>query len=149
MVTWIKIEIKSRFCDKSVKTSAILNTGFGFAYPGSTPSAVLRIPKKLAEILCLTEEVIKNSGTKEVYESATEVATLDYIPRAVEVSVIAENRASKTIICDVLIGESADTILLNDKAISELEIIILDPAKGLWMFRGEKTERQSAEPEFW
>ncbi len=66
-----------------------------------------------------------------------------YIPEAVELTVIEDDRTSKTIICNTIISLHENEVLLSDAVIEELEIEILSPKTGLWRFKGETKIRRS------
>jgi len=66
-----------------------------------------------------------------------------FIPDAVELTVIEDDRTSKTITCNVIISLHEREVLLSDAVIEELEIVILSPRTGLWRFKGEDKVRRS------
>ncbi len=146
MVVWIRIRLRSRFCDKSIETSAILNSSFGHPYPGTPSKPIVRLPYRLARELCINRKVLEEHSHIEVYDTAGGPVELYLIPDCVDIELIGEG---KTIKGDAIIDEHADTVLLNDRAISTFEIVILDPAEGIWTLKKDMKPRQSSEPEFW
>jgi hypothetical protein len=65
-----------------------------------------------------------------------------YIPDAVRLTVLEEDRNSKTIMYNVLVSPLEREILLSDAVIEELEIEILSPKTGLWKFKGDDKVRR-------
>jgi len=66
-----------------------------------------------------------------------------FIPRAVELTVVEEDRNSKSIVCNAIVTPHGEEVLLSDAVIEELEIEILSPRSGFWRFRGEDKVRRS------
>jgi len=69
------------------------------------------------------------------------------IEDCLEVQVVAEDAASDPVRAAVMEGESE--ILMSDASISAHRIVIEDPKRGLWRFRGEEKLRRSESPEYW
>jgi len=146
VVVWVRIKLSSRFCDKTIETSAILNSGFGHPYPGTPSKPAIRLPLKLAHKLCINREIIEKHATREIYDTAGGPVELYLIPDCINVELVGEGKKLRG---DALIDENADVVLLNDRAISTFGIVILDPAEGIWALRNDMKQRKSSEPEFW
>ncbi len=71
--------------------------------------------------------------------------------KACMVKVVAEDVEGPEVVADLVISPLADEVLLSDKLISELQIALEDPGKGLWRFRWEPREklRRSEPPKRW
>lgn len=81
-----------------------------------------------------------------MYDTAGGTVELYLIPDCVSIELVGEE---KIIRGDAIIDENADVVLLNDRSISALGIVILDPAEGIWALKNDMKPRQSSEPEFW
>ena len=53
-----------------------------------------------------------------------------FIPNAVRLTVVEEDRASKSVVCNALITLHEREVLLSDAVIKELELEILSPRTG-------------------
>ncbi len=146
MVVWVKIKLRSRFCDRAVETSAIPNSGFGHPHPGTPSRPIVRIPYRLARELCIGEDILNRYARKEIYDTAGGPVELRLLPESIYIELVEKGRP---ILSDALVDKNADVVLLSDRAISELGIVILDPAEGIWALKEDMKPRQSSEPEFW
>ncbi len=63
------------------------------------------------------------------------------IPRAVMVSVVAEDVGLREVEADLVVSYLADEPLISDKLAGALQIAIEDVAEGLWRFRWEPKEK--------
>jgi len=70
-----------------------------------------------------------------------------FIPDAIKLTVLEDDRCSKTITCNAIITTYEREVLLSDAVIEELEIEILSPKTGLWRFKGEEKVRRGVAPE--
>jgi len=66
-----------------------------------------------------------------------------FVPNAVKLTVLEDDRTSKTITCNAIISLHEREVLLSDAVIEELEIEILSPKTGVWRFRGEGKTRKT------
>ncbi len=138
----VRVRVKISVNDKSVETSALLNSG----YETEMPQILIPIP--LAKILNIWP-------SSNVYESTYETAggplRVWICRKNCKVKVITSDRESKEIDAVLVISPIADEVLLSDQAISELEIALEDVGKGLWRFRDEPIDkvRRSEPPRYW
>jgi len=148
MVVWVRVRIRSKMSGRSVVTSAILNTGFGSIDVAEPMPPSVRVPTSVAEVLGFWPNIPANI-TREDYESGGGRISLLRVPNSVEVTVLTDDRAPRTVECSLVISPIANCVLLNDSAIESLGIIVVKPASGLWKFSDEEKLRRSAKPEFW
>lgn len=138
-MVWLRIKIKVG--EREIETSAIANSGY------SAESAEIAIPWKLAEML-IPPHLIEKAQSKK------------YSTPAGEIEVLKLNKVAEVILCDedikvsdvnIAIDEHLSKVLLNDKILSELRIVIIDPSKGIWCIRDESPPklRESALEEYW
>ena len=131
----VKVRLRSLRNDSSVLVPALLNTVF------TSNELDIHVPKDIASELELWPPP-KNSSLEVLNTAGGEVLSY-FIPNAVELTVIENDRNSKTITCNVIISLHEPEVLLSDAVIEELEIEILSPRTGLWRFKGEDKVRRS------
>ena len=131
----VRVKLRSLRNDSSVLVPALLNTGF------TSNELDIHVPKDIASKLGLWPPP-KNSSLEVLNTAGGEVLSY-FIPNAVELTVIENDRNSKTITCNVIISLHEPEVLLSDAVIEELEIEILSPRTGLWRFKGEDKVRRS------
>jgi len=131
----VRVKLESMVNSKSLVTPALLNTGF------TTDELDILIPREIAEKLGLWPP--PPNAVLEVLDTAGGEVLSYYIPRSVKLTVLEEDRVSKTIICNTIVSPYEKEVLLSDAVIEELEIEILFPKRGLWRFKGEKHTRES------
>jgi len=78
----------------------------------------------------------------ETYGSTSGLVRV-YRIKGAEVSLIAEGIKAHPMASFLVISEYSDEVLINDQLISRLEIVIEDPAKGLWRLKEERRLRTS------
>jgi hypothetical protein len=66
-----------------------------------------------------------------------------FIPRALEVRVLTEDRTTDPAESDAARLPGEEEVILSDKLIDALEIVIERAGEGLWRFRGEEKIRKS------
>ncbi len=132
----VRVRLEALKSDRSLSTVALLNTGF------TSEELDIHLPRGLAEELGLWPP--PRGSVLETLETAGGEVLSYFIPRAVRLTVVEDDRGSKTVICNVVISLYEEEVLLSDAVIEELEIEILSPKTGLWRFRGEKKVRKSA-----
>ena len=107
------------------------------------------MPAKLAEALGFWP-TLPGNAVAETYEAAgRSQLMMYYVPGAVEIQAITEDKFSKPVKCALVISEAEREVLLSDKVIDELDIIIESPGRGLWRFRDDVKTRNSVEPQYW
>ncbi len=132
----VRVRIRSLKNNSVVVVPALLNTGF------TSDELDVHIPRGLAEELGLWPP--PENAVIEVLDTAGGEVLSYYVPRAIELTVVEEDRTSKTIVCNAIISLHEKEVLLSDAVIEELEIEILSPRTGVWRFRGESKTRSSA-----
>jgi len=113
---------------KSIETSAILNSGFGHPYPGTPSKHIARLPYRLAHELCIDHKILEKYGHGEIYDTAGGPVELYLVLDCIHMELTGKG---KKIEGNAIVNKNADVVLLNDRAISELGIVILDPAEGI------------------
>ncbi|RKX71644.1 hypothetical protein DRP53_00725 [candidate division WOR-3 bacterium] len=139
----VRIKVKLSFGAGSVKTAAIVNTGYG------TEEPEILIPVAVAKKLGIWPEF--PAGTRvEEYSTAGGTTRIYCVGKRGVVSVVTPER-SESVEVRVGISEHEDEVLISDSLASELGIVIEDPKKGLWRFRDEPTAklRRSVAPKIW
>lgn len=134
----VKVKLKSR--KSEVITAALLNTGF------TSDELDILVPKGLAERLGLWPPP-ENAILETLDTAGGEV--LSYVaPSSVELAVIGQGGASRSVECNAIISTHEREVLLSDAVIEELGIEITSPKTGVWRFRGG-VEQASVRPEYW
>jgi len=129
------VKLESLRSNNSLVVSALLNTGF------TSDELDIHLPRGVAEKLNLWPP--PNDASLEVLDTAGGEVLSYLIPHAVRLTVVEEDRTSKSVICNALISLHEREVLLSDAVIEELEIEILSPKTGLWRFKGEGKVRRS------
>ncbi len=130
----VRVKLKSLRNNVELTTSALLNTGF------ISNDLDIHIPQNIARELGLWPP--PENSLLEVLDTPGGRILSYYIPNAVELTVITNDRSSKNVVCNVIISLYEEEVLLSDAVIEELEIEILSPKTGLWRFRGEEFIRR-------
>jgi hypothetical protein len=130
----VRVRLESRRNGKSLEAPALLNTGF------TSDSLDIHLPIPAAEALGLWPP--PPNAVLETLDTAGGETLSYYIPDAVRLTVLEEDRNSKTIMYNVLVSPLEREILLSDAVIEELEIEILSPKTGLWKFKGDDKVRR-------
>jgi len=138
----VRVRVRIVRDDVVVETSALANSG----YESETPQ--LLIPVRLAELLKLWPP---REAEESVFETAGGPLRVWVVSRACKVGVVAPDVEAPEVEADVVISPMADTVLLSDKMISDLQIALEDVGRGLWRFRWEPREklRRSEPPKYW
>jgi len=77
-------------------------------------------------------------GAEELtYRTAGGPLRVWLLPRGARVSVVAEDKPSGEVECDVVISPLAGEALISDKLIDALGIVLEVPGRGLWRFRSD------------
>jgi len=129
------VKLKSLRNNKSILVPTLLNTGF------TSDELDIHIPRDIAIKLGLWPP--PDNSSLEILNTAGGEVLSYFIPNAVNLTVVEEDRNSKTITCNVIISLHENEVLLSDAVIEELEIEILSPRTGLWRFKGEDKVRKS------
>lgn len=140
MAVRVRLRIRSRRSGREVVTSALVNSGF----EADTPQ--LLIPRRLATELGLwpppEDAYVIDVGT------AGGPAKKYFVPGAVEVSVVTEDRVVGPVVSDILISGIEHEVLISDRLGGELGIVILD-LRGKWRLSDEDRARSTETPQYW
>ena len=131
----VRVRIRIEFKDRSLMTIALVNTGF----EGDVPEVL--IPPHIAIKLGVWPK-LPDGTIIETYRSASGLMRV-YRIKGARVSLVSEEKIYEPIETYLVISEYTDIVLINDQLISSMNIIIEDPAKGLWRIRGERKVRRS------
>jgi len=127
MAVRVKLVIERSGVAREVR--ALVNTG----YEADSPQ--LMIPISLARELGLWPPT--RDAQEYVFDTAGGPVRVWYTPRALQVRVVAGTASSKPVTVDVVVSPYVEEPLISDVLASELEIVILDPGRGLWRFKWE------------
>ena len=133
----VRVRVRIRRLGSSLETvrPALLNTGF------TSDELDIHLPRDVSKELGLWPPP-REASLETIDTAGGEILTY-YVRDAVEVTVLAGDRESKSIVCNVLTSLHERDVLLSDAVIEELEIEILSPRSGYWRFRGESVRRES------
>jgi len=139
----IRVRVRVVRDNRVVETVALANSG----YEAETPQ--LLVPIRVAELLGLWPPTLEVREAE--FETAGGPLRVWIISRGCKVRVVERDVESSEIEADLIISPLADEVLLSDRLISELQIALEDPGKGLWRFRWEPKEklRRSEPPQRW
>lgn len=143
MAVRVRLKIEVTRSGRSIETSALVNTGF------ETERPQLLIPRKLAAELGLwpppTEAEIVVLGT------AGGPSRLYLVKDGLRVAIHTDGYSIDMKICDALISDIEEEVLINDKLGEDLGIIIERMATGEWRMMTDPPgkRRVSEKPEYW
>ena len=129
----VRVRLRIEYGNSSVDVIALVNTG----YETDVPEVL--VPVEVAEKLGLWPKLPENTVI-ETYKTASGLMRV-YRVGGAKVSLVAEDIKPKPIDTYIVISEYTDEVLMSDQLVSRLEIIIEDPARGLWRLRGESKVR--------
>ena len=141
----VRVEIKVDLIGgRSLKAIALVNTGF------ETFKPQLLLPIKVAEGLDLWPD-LPGEARVEIYDTAGGPMRVYIIPDAAQVSILTEDRESKSPSSDIVISHTEVEVLISDKLAGQLKVLIEDPGEGIWRFRDDLPDkrRTSKPPEYW
>ncbi len=128
----VRINVKIKFKDKFIITSAIANSG----YETDEPEVIL--PIKVAENLGIYPKLPNGVIVEEYLSIGRRVIETFLIRNALEVLVLSNDRNVGPIIANAVITPGEDEVILSDKALDELKICLIKPGEGLWRFIDDK-----------
>jgi len=131
----VRVKIEEVRRSEVIHSEALLNTGF------TSEELDIHIPRNIARELGLWPP--PRDASLEILDTAGGETLSYFIPSAVKLTVIEEDKTSKTIICNVIVSLQEKEILLSDAVIEELGIEILSPKTGIWRFKDEEKFRRS------
>jgi hypothetical protein len=130
----VRVRIEIVFLGKKMQTVAIANAG----YEAGDPE--LLIPYSLA--IKRWKQGLRKAITTE-YKTAGGPARFKILGRA-KVKVKCIDRSTQEIVSNLLVSDTEDEALLNDKLIEKLGIILLKPGKGTWRFNDDPADKERA-----
>ncbi|MEM3506992.1 MAG: hypothetical protein QW589_02065 [Candidatus Bathyarchaeia archaeon] len=133
----VKVKLKSKTSE--VVTTGLLNTGF------TSLELDILIPKGLAERMNFWPP--PEGAILETLDTAGGEVLSYIIPESIELTVLAKNKASKNVRCNVIVSTHEKEVLLSDALIEELNIEIISPKTGIRRFKGG-AEEESVKPEY-
>ena len=131
MVLKLRIRVERVDGGAQLEEVAVVNSGFGGVKPE------LLVSREVATRLRL-RELVEPEVAYKVTGDGRRVALLRY-PSSAKVSLIDESPPA--VVVDVLVAEGARRLLMNDKLISALSVVVIDPSEGLWCFKHELGHR--------
>lgn len=131
----IRLRLRLRGADRYADVVALVNSGY------ETLEPEVLVPSRVAEELGLLPTLPPGSAVKEYVLADGSTVRLIRIPRALNVSVVEEDRVVGDVEVSVVVSDKADEVLISDKLAGRLGIVALDFAEGLWCFRDELGKR--------
>jgi len=137
----VKLEIKSRFSETIVNTSALVNSG----YEVNEPEILL--PRKLAEYLGLP--LTPPQARTLTYETPLGFYRLLFIPESVNVHLVDVCVKAEKV--HAAISEYEREVLISDKLAGTLGIQLINIAEGIWRYERDPPNivRKTTQPEYW
>ncbi len=127
------LKLRVRICHESrcIETVGVARSGFAGRDPEITiPEVVAR--KLLGERLQAEPKKVMMDGT---------CMTLPRLNKPLDLYVVAEDRVEGPVKVYAYMVKG-NLILLNDKTLSTLNIVIIDPYEGVWCFKDELGKKQ-------
>ena len=131
----VRVKIRIRYANSLVDVIGLVNTGY------ETDISEVLIPLDVAERLGLWPRLPENTIV-ETYRTASGLMRVYRIPGA-RVSLVVEGMEKGDVESYIVVSEYVDEVLISDQLTSNLNIVVEDPAKGLWRLRGEPIVRTS------
>jgi hypothetical protein len=123
----VRVKVRIKYGGKSVDLIALVNTGY------ETDVPEILIPVGIAEKLGLWPKLPDNTLI-ETYKTASGLMKV-YRVGGANISLLVDNVEVRSTETYVVISEYVDEALISDQLTSKLDIVIEDPAKGLWRLR--------------
>jgi predicted aspartyl protease len=123
----VRVKVRIKCGGKSVDLIALVNTGY------ETDVPEILIPVDIAEKLGLWPKLPDNTSV-ETYRTASGLMKV-YRVGGANISLLIDNAEVRSTETYVVISEHTDEALISDQLTSKLDIVIEDPAKGLWRLR--------------
>jgi predicted aspartyl protease len=128
----VRVKVRIKYGGKSVDLIALVNTGY------ETDVPEILIPVDIAEKLGLWPKLPDNTSV-ETYKTASGLMKV-YRVGGANVSLLIDNAEVRSTETYVVISEYVDEALISDQLTSRLDIVIEDPAKGLWRLRENRSK---------
>ena len=143
MAVRVRLRIRNRLSGSMIETSALVNTGF------ETETRQLLLPLALARELGLYPPP---PGAAVVEFGTAGGPVRNYVVRdALEVCVLAGDREVGPVVCDAVISNVEEEVLINDKLGEALGLVLLALGSGRWRFVDDPPDvvRESEPPSYW
>jgi len=139
----VRIRIEAPSLNNVAESSALVNTGF------ETERPQLVLPRRLAEKLQLWPP--PREAEVVVLGTAGGPSRMYLVKNGLDVSILVGGEARNKTVCDALISDIEEEVLINDKLGEELGIVIERMASGDWRLSTDTPEvrRKSEKPEYW
>jgi predicted aspartyl protease len=124
----VRVKVRIKYGGRSVDLIALVNTGY------ETDVPEILIPVDIAEKLGLWPKLPDNTLV-ETYKTASGLMKV-YRVGGANISLLIDDVEVRSTETYVVISEYTDEALISDQLTSRLDIVIEDPAKGLWRLRG-------------
>jgi predicted aspartyl protease len=123
----VRVRVRIKYSGKSVDLIALVNTGY------ETDVPEILIPVDIAEKLGLWPKLPDDTSV-ETYRTASGLMKV-YRVGGANISLLIDDMEVRSTETYVVISEHMDEALISDQLTSKLDIVIEDPAKGLWRLR--------------
>jgi predicted aspartyl protease len=131
----VRVKVRVNYRGASLDLVVLVNTG----YETDTPEIL--VPVSVAEKLGLLPRLPEGTIV-ETYKTASGLMRVHRVGGAC-VSLLIGGVEERRVETHIVISEYTDESLISDQLASEFDIVIEDPAKGLWRLKGESLIRSS------
>jgi len=128
----VRVKVRIKYGGRSVDLIALVNTGY------ETDVPEILIPVDIAEKLGLWPKLPDNTLV-ETYKTASGLMKV-YRVGGANISLLIDDVEVRSTETYVVISEYVDEALISDQLTSKLDIVIEDPAKGLWKLRENRSK---------
>jgi predicted aspartyl protease len=128
----VRVKVRIKYGGKSVDLVALVSTGY------ETDVPEILIPVDIAEKLGLWPKLPDNTLI-ETYKTASGLMKVYRVGDA-NISLLIDNAEVRSTETYVVISEHTNEALISDQLTSKLDIVIEDPAKGLWRLRENRSK---------
>lgn len=128
----VRVKVRIKYGGRSVDLIALVNTGY------ETDVPEILVPLDIAEKLGLWPKLPDNTLV-ETYRTASGLMKV-YRVGGANVSLLIDDVEVRSTETYVVISEHTDEALISDQLTSKLDIVIEDPAKGLWRLRENRSK---------
>ncbi len=141
----VRLRIRNRLSvDENVAESIAL---VGSGFEADTPQIL--VPMKLAEVLGLYSRLLE--ARIESYGIPAGPVRMYVLPSSLEVWIVEDDVETNKVVCDAVISNIEEEVLISDYLAGELEIIVEDLKNGVWRLKVDSPEerRRIYSPQYW
>jgi len=140
----VRVKIKVVMANKTLETTALVNTGY------ETDEPQLLVPHVFLIRNNVDLEDLGRPMTME-YDTAGGPVAMHVYPKACKVAVIEPDKISREVESDLVVSLIEKEVIMSDALIEELGINIINPKTGLWRFTDDPPgiHRRSYKPQLW